>query len=408
MSWSPVVLAALTGGHALGGLLLSGAVAFSLLLTIQSVYTLYIMLYTWDRPEAYRMTKAPARFLPPQKSFTVMLPARHEEEVIQTTIERVVRANYPTSMLEVVVICSLDDTGTIARAQQKVAQLHRQGVTNVRVLAYKQKPINKPHGLNVGLRNTRHEVVTIFDAEDDIHPDIFNVINTVLLEDPVAVVQGGVQLMDYQSRWYSVLNVLEYFFWFKSRLHYHARLGMTPLGGNTVFFTRDVLQRVGGWDEQNLTEDADIGIPLRHARGDAAHAEPVHQAAHALEPGLPADAVQRRMEATPPAGAAATGDLHTGVSRRPGRAGDLHHRRAAHVVHRESAGVHGHPAGSAVLPAGGPLHALRHRALRVHQSARAQADLEDAADHDARLPALSVGAGLCLRTRHAAAGARHQ
>src|SRR5260370_28323907 len=68
--------------------------------------------------------------------------------------------------------------------------------------------------------------------------------------------------MNYQSRWYSALNVLEYFFWFKSRLHYHARLGMTPLGGNTVFFTRQVLQRVGGWDEHDLTEDADIGIRI--------------------------------------------------------------------------------------------------------------------------------------------------
>jgi cellulose synthase/poly-beta-1,6-N-acetylglucosamine synthase-like glycosyltransferase len=84
----------------------------------------------------------------------------------------------------------------------------------------------------------------------------------VLLNEPVAVVQGGVQLMNYQSKWYSVLNVLEYFFWFKSRLHYHARLGMTPLGGNTVFFTREVLERVGGWDEQDLTEDADIGIRI--------------------------------------------------------------------------------------------------------------------------------------------------
>src|SRR5260370_35312455 len=37
---------------------------------------------------------------------------------------------------------------------------------------------------------------------------------------------------------------------------------MVPLGGNTVFFTRDVLQRVGGWDEQDLTEDADIGIRI--------------------------------------------------------------------------------------------------------------------------------------------------
>ncbi len=255
-------LAVLAVGQVLLAFLLSGAVALSILLTIQSVYTLYIMLYTWDRPEASRRAKAPSRFLPSRKSFTVMLPARHEEDVIQTTIERVVRANYPLSLLEVVVICSVDDTGTIARAQQKIAQLRSQGVENVRVLAYKNKPINKPHGLNVGLRNTHNEVVTIFDAEDDIHPDIFNVVNTVLLNEQVAVVQCGVQLMNYQSNWYSALNVLEYFFWFKSRLHYHARLGMTPLGGNTVFFRRDVLQRVGGWDERDLTEDADIGIRI--------------------------------------------------------------------------------------------------------------------------------------------------
>jgi cellulose synthase/poly-beta-1,6-N-acetylglucosamine synthase-like glycosyltransferase len=257
-----LVFAVLAAGHALKDLLLAGAVMLSILLTIQSVYTLYIMLYTWDRPEAYQRAKAPERFLPPQKSFTVMLPARHEEDVIQSTIERVIRANYPLSLLEVVVICSIDDTGTIAKAQQKIAQLHRQGVDNVRVVAFKNKPINKPHGLNVGLRTTRNEVVTIFDAEDDIHPDIFNVVNTVMLEEYVPVLQCGVQLMNYQSKWYSALNVLEYFFWFKSRLHYHARLGMTPLGGNTVFFNRQVLQRVGGWDEHDLTEDADIGIRI--------------------------------------------------------------------------------------------------------------------------------------------------
>jgi len=249
-------------GQAIVMFLLAIAVVLSLILTIQSVYTLYIMLYTWDRPEASRKAKAPARLLSPRMSFTVLLPARHEEDVIQTTIERVVRANYPLSLLEVMVICSIDDTGTIAKAQQKIAQLRRRGVTNVHVIAFKNIPINKPHGLNVGLRHAHNEVVTIFDAEDDIHPDIFNVVNTVMLEEKVSVVQCGVQLMNYQDKWYSALNVLEYFFWFKSRLHYHARLGMTPLGGNTVFFTRQVLERVGGWDEQDLTEDADIGIRL--------------------------------------------------------------------------------------------------------------------------------------------------
>ena len=224
------------------------------------------MLYTWDRPEAYQKAKAPAQFLPATKSFTVMLPARHEEDVIQTTIDRVVRANYPSHLLEVVVICKTDDQGTIGKADEKIAALRREGIDNVQVLTFANQPTNKPHGLNVGLRATSHEVVTIFDSEDDIHPDIFNVINTVMLQEGVNVVQSGVQLMNYESNWYSTLNVLEYFFWFKSRLHYHARVGKTPLGGNTVFFTRSVLEAAGGWDEHNLTEDADVGIRISSMR----------------------------------------------------------------------------------------------------------------------------------------------
>jgi glycosyltransferase XagB len=240
--------------------IVAGSLLLSIVLTIQSAYTLYLMVYTWDRPDAYRMAQAPTRFLPPQKSFTVLLPARHEEEVIQSTMERVVRARYPLSLLEVVVVCSADDMGTIAKAQQKIAKLRERGVGCVRVVAFRDKPINKPHGLNVGVRTTRNEIVTIFDAEDDIHPDIFNVVNTLMVSERVNVVQCGVQLMNFQSNWYSTLNVLEYFFWFKSRLHYHARVGSIPLGGNTVFFARTVVERVGGWDEHNLTEDADIGI----------------------------------------------------------------------------------------------------------------------------------------------------
>ena len=239
-----------------------GSLVLSIVLTIQSAYTLYLMLYTWDSPESYMHAKAPSTFSAATRSFTVMLPARHEEEVIQTTIERVVRANYPRDLLEVVVICKTDDQGTIRKAEEKITWLRSEGITNVKVLTFSTPPTNKPHGLNVGLAATSHEVVTIFDSEDDIHPDIFNVINTVMLTENVSVVQSGVQLMNFDSNWYSTLNVLEYFFWFKSRLHYHARAGMTPLGGNTVFFTRTVLERAGGWDEHNLTEDADVGIRI--------------------------------------------------------------------------------------------------------------------------------------------------
>ncbi|MEV8060442.1 glycosyltransferase, partial [Streptomyces antimycoticus] len=234
----------------------------SILLTVQSAHVLYLMLYTWDRADAERKARAPDEFLPPQISFSVLLPARHEEDVIQSTIERVVRANYPAELLEVFVICSQDDDGTIKKAEEKIDELKRKGLRNVRVVVFDDEPVNKPHGLNTALPHTANKVVTIFDAEDDIHPEIFSMVNTVMVQEKVRVVQAGVQLMNYESNWYSTLNVLEYFFWFKSRLHYHAHYGSIPLGGNTVFFARELLLRLGGWDDRNLTEDADMGLRI--------------------------------------------------------------------------------------------------------------------------------------------------
>ena len=231
----------------------------SLILCAQSIFSLYLMLYAWEHPERLQSGRAPSVFRDPHFSFTALLPARHEEAVIYETVKRVWSAKYPSDLLEIIVICHCDDTGTIAEAQRAVEEI---GSPLVRVEVFSDSPINKPHGLNVGLQRSTHQVVTIFDAEDDIDPDVFNVINTVMLNERVGVVQAGVQLMNFSDHWFSIHNCMEYFFWFKSRLHFHATVGMIPLGGNTVFIKRDLLERVGGWDEHCLTEDADIGLRI--------------------------------------------------------------------------------------------------------------------------------------------------
>lgn len=35
-----------------------------------------------------------------------------------------------------------------------------------------------------------------------------------------------------------------------------------PLGGTTLFFRRDILEKLGRWDAHNVTEDADLGVRL--------------------------------------------------------------------------------------------------------------------------------------------------
>jgi glycosyltransferase XagB len=240
-------------------LLLSG---ISLALVAQSGYSAALMLYAWEDEEKLRQNRVPDSFEPPRKSFTIMLPARHEEAVIKDTIQRTVDLNYPRELVQILVVIEAGDDGTIAEVQAKLAELRAQGIDHVRLITFDDPPINKPHGLNVALRSTGGDVVTIFDAEDEPHADILQVVNTVMLREDAEVIQCGVQLMNYDDRWFSALNVLEYMFWFKSRMHYHAAVGMVPLGGNTVFLKREMLDRAGGWDQECLTEDADIGIRL--------------------------------------------------------------------------------------------------------------------------------------------------
>lgn len=119
---------------------------------------------------------------------------------------------------------------------------------------------NRPDKLNYGLKFANKKIVVIFDAEDNPHKDIFNVVNTVMLRDDTDVVQSGVQLMNFRSKWFSALNVLKYFFWFKSVLHLFIQNGVVVLGGNTIFFKKNLLKKIGVWDSKMLTEDANIGI----------------------------------------------------------------------------------------------------------------------------------------------------
>ncbi len=238
-------------------------VFFLLSMLILSVLNLYLSLYVWEAPERLDQAASPKVYSRPQVSFTVLLPARHEEAVIGETIKRIAAANYPSELLEIFVICEASDTGTVAAAKEAFLLA---GAVHAKVITFYDKPINKPHGLNVGLSVAQHESVVIFDAEDNVHPDIFNIANTIYQDSTVDIIQAGVQLMNYDSRWFSSHNVLEYYFWFRSRMHFHTRVGVVPLGGNTVFFKTKDLLRVGGWNEHCLTEDGEIGIRLS-ARG---------------------------------------------------------------------------------------------------------------------------------------------
>jgi cellulose synthase/poly-beta-1,6-N-acetylglucosamine synthase-like glycosyltransferase len=227
------------------------------MLTGIATTTLAWMLYAWRSPQQLSSTGFP-QLKEPRHSFSLLVPARHEEEVLERTLRRIASIDHPN--FEVVAIVGHDDEGT-AQVAHKVAQQ----IPHVRVVVDENWPKNTPKALNTALPTCSGDVIGIFDAEDDVHPGLLRHVDTLLQSEGVDVVQSGVQLMNFWSNWYSVRNVLEYYFWFRSRLHFHANARFIPLGGNTVFMRTAVLRRYEGWDADCLAEDCEIGVRLSSA-----------------------------------------------------------------------------------------------------------------------------------------------
>jgi cellulose synthase/poly-beta-1,6-N-acetylglucosamine synthase-like glycosyltransferase len=235
--------------------------AWALVLTSLTLFgiasaTLWWMLHAWRDPDTYEATGFAGKTGLASLSFSLLVPARHEQEVLEQTLEQLVRLDYP--LFETIVIVGHDDDETEAVARA-VAMRHPD---TVRVVVDTNWPKNKPKALNTALPFCRGDVVGVFDAEDEVDRRLLRAVDRAFCTTGADVVQGGVQLINFRSSWYSLRNCLEYFFWFRSRLHLHEQHRFIPLGGNTVFVRTDLLRQVDGWDPDCLAEDCELGVRL--------------------------------------------------------------------------------------------------------------------------------------------------
>ncbi|MFJ6299496.1 glycosyltransferase [Streptomyces griseoviridis] len=220
-----------------------------------AAFTLWWQMHAWRTPEVLASTRFSRPDGAAHVSFSLLLPARHEQAVLDHTVQRLLESSHTD--FEIIVIVGHDDPETTAVAERAAARDPR-----VRVVVDTHEKKNKPRAMNTALPHCRGAVVGVFDAEDQVHPELLAHVDHAFRTTGADVVQGGVQLINFHSSWYSLRNCLEYFFWFRSRLHLHAQKGFIPLGGNTVFVRTDVLRAAGGWDPDCLAEDCDLGVRL--------------------------------------------------------------------------------------------------------------------------------------------------
>lgn len=223
--------------------------------------------YLTDRRQAARRAAAPLSPadtpLPPARlpRVSVLVPLLREEDIADALVRRLERLTYPKSQLDVLLVLEAGDTVT----RRTLARTVLPPWISVIEVPEGSGLKTKPRALNYALDFCRGSIVGVWDAEDAPEPDQIERVVSRFAEAPdrVACLQGRLDYYNPFSNWISRCFTLEYATWWRVVLPGIARLGMVvPLGGTTLFFRREVLESLGGWDAHNVTEDADLGVRL--------------------------------------------------------------------------------------------------------------------------------------------------
>lgn len=199
----------------------------------------------------------------PLPTISILVPLFRERRIAETLIRRLQKLDYPREKLEILLV--LEEEDSMTRALLRQTQLP-QGFRTI--VVPDGSPRTKPRAMNYALDFCNGDIIGVYDAEDAPDPDQLRRVaqGFAEAEDDVVCLQGVLDYYNPRTTWIARCFTIEYNTWFRLVLPGMSRLGFAlPLGGTTLFFRRDKLEELGGWDAHNVTEDADLGFRLARA-----------------------------------------------------------------------------------------------------------------------------------------------
>ncbi len=197
-------------------------------------------------------------------AISLMIPAHNESMVIDETLQALLGLDYPRDRLEILVINdgSTDDTA------EKVAAVAARD-SRVRLLNVPKEfaARGKSAALNRGLAECKHQVIGIFDADNLPEPDsVIHLARQLEYNPRLGAVIGKFRCINRKKNLLTRFINLESlaFQWIVQAGRWWL-LRMSTLPGTNYLIRRSLLEELGGWDEQALTEDSELSIRIYKA-----------------------------------------------------------------------------------------------------------------------------------------------
>jgi cellulose synthase/poly-beta-1,6-N-acetylglucosamine synthase-like glycosyltransferase len=185
---------------------------------------------------------------------SAIIPAYNEEQCIEKTIMSIHNQNYDKDLFEIIV----SNDGSTDNTKKICKKLQKKGII---------KLINKTNGgkanaINHVLKIAKGELIFILDADSYAEPNCMKILTGYFNDKKVAAVSSSMKASD-QKGIVKKMQWLEYIFAIflrKIQSMFNA-LYVTPGPGS--MYKKSVLEEIGGFNEDTLTEDMEIAFNIQ-------------------------------------------------------------------------------------------------------------------------------------------------
>jgi cellulose synthase/poly-beta-1,6-N-acetylglucosamine synthase-like glycosyltransferase len=257
MAYSAIYLASWVNRNILNELLPYVLVVFIAVLTAITAY------FTYRFIRQCRMLELPklkdSEILP----MTIVVPALNEERTIEQCVDSLMAADYPREKLEIIIAhevpprCTDSTPALAARLSEKYG--------NVKAIPNCDgHQGTKAGAINNCLDIASGTIIGIYDADNVISPDALLRASAQFSNNKdLSCLGGKVIIRNVNYNWFTAIvgnecAVINNFSRYVSQLF----TGRHMVYGSNLFIRKDVLERMGGFDESSLTEDCDLGMKL--------------------------------------------------------------------------------------------------------------------------------------------------
>ncbi len=185
---------------------------------------------------------------------SILIPAHNEDRVIGRTLEFMSRLDYPNDKLEVILLNdnSKDNTSQIAHEWASKCSF-------IRVIDRPVGGLGKGDVLNQGIRESKNDIIFIFDADYTPAPDTIRRLVRWFDDPKVGLVQGKIHVVNKNENMLTKMIHTERCAGFSCDLLARDTLKVSnQYGGTAGGFRRELIAKVGEWQPGTYCEDTDL------------------------------------------------------------------------------------------------------------------------------------------------------